>query len=122
MLKQKIVVGGTPYHKGVSLVPSVHLTYDLKGEYREFEAVVGFDQSVKVAIDGVVILIIEGDGKELTKLTISPKDKKNFRNVLLNVKDVQKLKITVESDSELDAFLDQASLHLTLADAKVRKE
>ena len=120
--KQRLVVGGTNFIKGISLLPRVELTYDLKGEYREFETVVGFDEGVSVANDAVVILLIEGDGKELAKLTISKKDKKNFRNVLLNVKDVQKLKITVESESELDTLLDQASLHLALADAKVRKE
>ena len=37
--KQKIVVGGTSYLKGLGLVPQVELTYDLNGEFREFEAV-----------------------------------------------------------------------------------
>jgi hypothetical protein len=113
--KQKIVVGGTSYLKGLGLVPQVELTYDLNGEFREFEAMAGFDGGVPA--DGTVILTIEGDGKELSKTSISSKDKKNFHNLLLNVKDVQKLKITVESDSEFDT-----SLHLDLADAKVRKE
>ena len=108
-------MGGVAYLKGLGLVPHVELTYDLAGEFREFEAVAGFDGDVPA--DGAVILTIEGDGKELTKVTISSKDKKNFRNLLLNVKDVQKLKITVESESEFDT-----GLHLDLADAKVRKE
>jgi len=113
--KTKLVVGGTGYVKGLGLVPHVELTYDLKGEYREFETVVGFDGGVEA--DGVVILTVKGDGKELSKITVSSKDKKTSQNVLLNVKDVQKLEITVESQSEFDT-----AVHLDLADAKVRKE
>ena len=105
-------MGGTTYPKGLALIPHVELTYDLKGEYREFEAVAGFDGDS----GDTAILTIEADGKELSKLSFT-KGKKNFQNVLLNIKDVQKLKITVESESLFDT-----ALHLNLADAKVRKD
>ena len=35
-------VGGKPYPKGLALRPYTELVYDLRGEYREFSAVVGF--------------------------------------------------------------------------------
>src|SRR5262249_51521197 len=57
-----IRLGGVNYPKGLTLVPEVELTYDLKGDYREFSAVVGIDDESKG--EGEVDLIIEGDGKE----------------------------------------------------------
>ena len=60
--------------------------------------------------------MFEGDGKELATETISSEDKERFKALTLNIKDVQKLKITVKSDDEFDT-----ARHLDLADAKVSK-
>jgi len=113
--KGPLSLGGTAYPKGLALKPLTELTYNLKGDYREFEAVVGIDDNVLAA--GASVLVVEGDDKELTRVTISSDDKKRHKTVVLNIKDVQKLKITVMADGEFDI-----SRHLDLADAKVRKE
>jgi hypothetical protein len=113
--KRALSLGGTTYPKGLALKPYAELVYDLKGDYREFEAVVGIDDGVSAA--GASILVVEADGKELATVTVSPLDKVRHKPVKLNVKDVQKLRIVVRSDDEFDT-----ARHLDLADAKVRKE
>jgi hypothetical protein len=113
--KKPLSVGGVTYSKGLALLPYAELVYDLRGQYREFEAVVGIDDEVRAA--GGVVLVVEADGKELASVTVAPEDKKRARTVTLNVKDAQKLRIVVRSDGEFDV-----ARHLDLADAKVRKD
>jgi len=113
--KGRLALGGTTFARGLALKPYSELTYNLKGEYREFEATVGIDDNVKAS--GVVTLTVEGDGKELATVTISSEEKKPFKNVLVNVKDVQKFRIAVKAGGLFDY-----GVHLDLADAKVRKE
>lgn len=113
--KGPLTLGGSTYAKGLALKPHTELTYDLKGEYREFEAIVGIDDNVSAA--GGSILVIEADGKEVASVAISSDEKKRHRSVLLTVKDVQKVRIIVKADGEFDT-----SRHLDLADAKIRKE
>jgi hypothetical protein len=112
--KGPLTLGGVTYQYGLALKPFVELTYDLKGEYRELSVVIGIDDNVSAA--GGTTVIFERDGKELATETISSEDKKRFKVLTLNIKDVQKLKITVKSDSDFDT-----SRHLDLADAKVSK-
>ncbi len=113
--KKALSLGGVSYSKGLALTPYAELTYDLKGDYRSFEAVVGIDDGVSAA--GSTVLVVEGDGKEMASVTISSEDKVRHRRLELNVKDVQKLRIVVKSADEFDT-----ARHLDLADAKVRKE
>lgn len=113
--KKPLVLGGMKFAKGLALKPYAELTWDLKGEYRAFEAMVGIDDGVSAA--GATVLVIEGDGKEMMSITISADDKVRHKKVDLNIKDVQKLKIIVKSTDEFDT-----ARHLDLADAKVRKE
>src|SRR5262249_53403723 len=87
--KGPLSVGHTVYRKGLALKPYSELTFTLKGAYREFSTVVGIDDTVSAA--GASILVVEGDGKELTTVTISSEDKKRSHQVILNIKDVQKL-------------------------------
>jgi len=91
------------------------LEFDLGGEYREFKAEVGVDDSI-VATEHKTILRIEGDGKELKTMTVSRKDKERPIHLSLNVKDVQKLKIIVTANDWVDL-----GKHVTLADALVSK-
>jgi hypothetical protein len=110
----RLAVGGTIYPKGLVLRPHVELEYDLKGEFRTFSAVVGFVDNVTP--DGVTVLVIEGDGKELQTVTLSEKDTKRAQTVTLNIKDVQKLRIIAKSGDWFDW-----GKHIALADAKVSK-
>jgi hypothetical protein len=109
-----IVVGGKLFKKGLAIRPYTKLTYDLKGDYREFSARIGLDDNVGAA--GKVTLVISGNGKELQTLTFSAVDKKKFSDVVLNIKDVEKLTIEVKSGDLLDL-----GKHVDLADAKVSK-
>jgi len=112
--KGPLSLGGVTYASGLALKPYTELTYDLDGEYREFSALVGLDDNVSAV--GKTILVIEGDGRELASVEISADDKKRFRPLTLNIKDVQKLKIIVKADGEFDI-----ARHLDLADAKISK-
>jgi hypothetical protein len=109
-----ITVGGKAYPRGLAIRPYTELEYDLKGEYREFAAVAGLDDNV--GADGATVLVVEGDGKELATVTISSDDKTRHKELKLNVKDVQRLRIIVKSGSLLDL-----GKHMDLADARVSK-
>jgi hypothetical protein len=110
-------VNNVQYEKGLALHSYTELVYDLKGEYREFTAVVGIDDNVG-GHDRPVQLLIEGDGQELVKMTLTRKDKEKDKKVLQNIKDVKKLRIVV---SRAPGELLDWGIHLDLADAKVSK-
>lgn len=112
--KGKLTLGGVVYPKGLALKPFTQLTWDLKGNYRDLSFMVGLDDNVSAS--GASILLIEGDGKEITQITLDSADKVRFKPVKLNIKDVRELKITVKS-----ADLFDTSRHLDLADLKVSK-
>jgi hypothetical protein len=110
---------GENYAIGLALHAHTELEYDLKGDYREFHALAGIDQSVG-GVGGPVVLVIEGviDGapKELYKKTFVRKDEKSEGVVNLNIKDVQKLRIIVRTGDMFDN-----GKHLDLVNAKVQK-
>ena len=87
---------GQTYAKGLWVFPDTTLTYKLNGDYREFKALVGVDESVQVA-SSAVKLTIEADGKVVFSEQISRKDK--VRPLTLDVKGVRQLKIAVEQES-----------------------
>ncbi len=109
------------YATGLALHAHTELEYDLRGDYREFHALAGIDQSVG-GVGGPVVLVIEGviDGetKELYKKTFTRKDARDKNNgvINLNIKDVQKLRIIVRSGDLFDN-----GKHLDLVNAKVQK-
>jgi hypothetical protein len=112
--KGTLTLGGVTYKYGLAVKPYVEMTWDLKGEYRELSMVIGIDDNVS-AVGGTTI-VFERDGKEIATETISSEDKKRHKEVTLNIRDAQKLRIIVKSDGEFDT-----SRHLDLADAKVSK-
>jgi hypothetical protein len=114
LVNKGISVGGVEYKKGLAIKPRTVVTYDLKGDYREFSMVVGLDD--RVTASKAAVMTIMGDAKELSKVKIAPDDKVRFKALTLNIKDVQKLVITVEADDNFDT-----GTHLDLADAKVSK-
>jgi hypothetical protein len=112
-------VNNTAYEKGLALHAHTELVYDLKGEYREFRAVVGIDDDVK-GVGRPVVVIIEADGQKLAEVTLERgvKEKSGPIPLVRNVKDVKKLRIVVTHDPA--EFLD-LGLHVDLADAYVSK-
>ena len=108
-------INGVSYAKGLAMLATTDLEFDLKGEYREFKAIAGFDDLVG-GIEGSVILEIEGDGKQLVKLELTRKDKKRDNPINLSIKDVQRLRIVVRSSNPLEF-----GKHLDLANAQINK-
>ena len=107
---------GKVYPNGLAIHAYTELEYDLKGEFREFKALVGVDDVVG-GHDGPTPLRILGDGKELANLVLQRKDRgKTPKNLSINIKDVQKLKIIIGNGD-----LQDIGKHVDLADAKVTK-
>jgi hypothetical protein len=112
---QPLRLGGQEHALGLALHAHTELEYNLNGDYREFKALAGIDESVS-GRDGPVVLIIEGDGKALYTKTFTRKNDKKPTPVALNIKDVQKLRIVVTSGDGYDL-----GRHLDLVEAKVSK-
>ena len=123
---KRIRLGGVTYNKGLTLLPEVELTYDLKGEYREFSATVGIDEETRA--EGEVTLVIEGDNKELASIPIVYRTEKTktgearkpprpIKLINLNIKDVQRLKVILKAKDELNGL----SMSVSLGNAKVNK-
>jgi len=83
------------YPKGLCIFGGVSLTYKLGGDFREFKALVGIDDSIEVANSKVKLSIV-ADGRTLFTQVIGRKDKP--RELALDVKDVKELRIVVEQD------------------------
>jgi hypothetical protein len=115
-----IRVNNVQYDKGLALHATTELVYDLKGDYREFRCVAGIDDDVKGDERSArpVVLLIEGDGVELAKVTLSRKDKEKAVPITRNVKDVKKLRIVVGT---APGDPNDMGLHLDLANAQVSK-
>jgi hypothetical protein len=101
-----------PFAKGLAVHAYTELVYDLGGQYKKFEAILGVDELVDG--DSRVKVTIEGDGKELYSAEISRKDEP--KPVKLDVKGVKELSITVRS-----ADLFDFGNHVDLALARVSK-
>jgi hypothetical protein len=109
---QKIKLGGKEKAKGITLHAGTQLLYSLGGDYKEFRAELGVDDSVDT--ENPVEVVVEGDGRELFRGRASRKDPP--RPIAADVRGVRDLRITVRSAGLLD-FGAQA----TFADAKVSK-
>jgi hypothetical protein len=103
---------GTTYPKGLTIHAGYGLKYDLGGDYRELRAVFGVDDSVEK--ESPVEVVLEGDGRELYRGTISRKDAP--RPLAVDVKGVRELRITVRAPGLFDT-----GSQVNLADAKVSK-
>jgi hypothetical protein len=112
-------VNNIAYEKGLALHAHTELVYDLKGDYREFRALVGLDDDVK-GVGRPVLVTVEADGQKLAEVTLQRgvKDKAGPIPLVRNVKDVKKLRIVVTHDPA--EFLD-LGLYVDLADAYVSK-
>jgi len=89
------VAGHPPFSKGLLIAPDTVLTFDLGGEYREFQAVAGLPESL---LDGqlAVQLIVEGDGRVLFQQTLRRKDPP--QSLSLDIQGVRQLRVIVEGE------------------------
>jgi NPCBM/NEW2 domain len=98
------------FPKGLTLKAKTMIMYELKGHYKTFRAVVGVDadkeneagSQVKITVDDA------GAGQNLFKGTVKKGDKPLDLN--LSVTNVDRLKITVESDGTVTDLGNQVSL------------
>jgi hypothetical protein len=100
------------FAKGLAIHAYTELVYDLGGQYKKFDALLGVDESVEG--DSDVKVTIEADGKEVFADRVKRGDKP--KAVKLEVKDVKELRIVVRSSDLLD-FGNQVAL----AEARVSK-
>ncbi|MBO0699294.1 MAG: NPCBM/NEW2 domain-containing protein, partial [Zavarzinella sp.] len=101
------------FPKGLTVHAKTMLTYDLKGQYKVFRALAGVEANVETASQVRVTIDDATGGVNLFKGVIKKGDKPIDLN--LNVQNVDKLKIVVETDGP---GLDLGN-QLTLAGARV---
>ena len=105
------------YPKGLTLHAKTMVTYELKGQYKAFRAIVGVDADPETVAPSQVKITIDdsGAGVNLYKGTVKKGDKPLVLN--LNVQNVDRLRITVESDGSVTDLGNQVSF----ANARVLK-
>ncbi len=103
---------GQEYTKGLAIHPRTVLEYNLGGDYKEFKTVIGVDDTNRTEVG--VRVTFDGDGRQLFQLEVKREDPP--QPVTLNIKDIQRLRLTVESLTPLDL-----GNQVNLADAKVSK-
>ncbi|HVS34395.1 MAG TPA: NPCBM/NEW2 domain-containing protein [Gemmataceae bacterium] len=108
-----------PYEKGLALHSHTELTYDLEGNYREFDAMIGIEQE---SVDRPVVVRILADDVEVWNRTFVHGDKEKSlpQKAQLNIKDVKKLRIVVSAPTS-EKFPNDVGLKAVLADAYVSK-
>jgi hypothetical protein len=118
----QLKLGGKVYQSGIAVHAFTEIEFNIKGDYREFKALVGVDDDVS-GHDGATPVKILGadrtgaDWKELASFAVERKDRgKAPKVVSINIKDVQKLKIIVGTGD-----LQDIGKHVDFADAQVTK-
>ncbi len=101
------------FKRGVSVHAHAELEYDLARKFKRFETVLGVDPRYGQAESRPRVRIL-CDGEERFSEIITAKA---LKRVTINVRDVSKLRIIVESSDPLDVL--NLHDHVTLADAKV---
>ena len=110
----QLTVDGTAYPRALNVLTDAALTFDLKGDYREFRAVAGFANPAHAAA-GDLKLVIEADGKVVATELLRGAEK-GGKGLAVDVKGVRQLRLAVERERP-----SEAAAYLILADAKVVK-
>jgi NPCBM/NEW2 domain len=96
------------FPKGLTLKAKTVITYELKGAYKVFRAVAGVDSDPENLAPSQVKLTIDDGTAILFKGIVKKGDKATDLN--LNVTNVDRLKITIESDGTVTDLGNQVSL------------
>lgn len=111
VLGEMISLGGRNFERGLGVHSRTELAYPLRGEFAQFAATIGIDDSVR-PLGGVVMQIL-GDGRTLFDSgVVTGSDPP--RNILVDVTGVQSLTLLVDYGPGLDA-----SDHADWADARL---
>lgn len=94
-----IRLDGRAYERGLGVHSQSRLTYELRGEYRTFAALVGIDDSVRPR--GSVVFKITADGSVLWE-SGNVRGSDRARPVRVSVAGVQELSLAVEFGEDLD--------------------
>lgn len=94
-----IRLNGRAYERGIGVHSQSRLTYELRGEYRTFAALVGVDDSVRPR--GSVVFKITADGSVLWE-SGEVRGADRARPVRVSVEGVQELSLMVEFGENLD--------------------
>lgn len=103
------------YPKGLTLKAKTVITYELKAQYKSFRALAGVDNDPDNAAASQVKITVDDGTQVLFKGTVKRGEKPLDLN--LGVQNVDRLKITIESDGTLTDLGNQVSL----ANARVLK-
>ncbi len=103
------------YPKGLTLKAKTVISYELKGQYKSFRALAGVDNDPDNAAPSQVKITVDDGTQVLFKGTVKRGEKPLDLN--LGVQNVDRLKITIESDGTLTDLGNQVSL----ANARVLK-
>ena len=106
---EPILLDGKQYGKGLSMHAHTELEYNLGGKYKDLKGLLGAD--TRIAADSQAHVTVWCDGEKRFSEVITPKEQKQLN---VNVKDVQTLKIVVASRNFLDLHD-----HVTIAEARV---
>lgn len=106
-------LGSDIYPKGISIAPETRLTFPIGGDYREFKAVIGLQESTPDANLEAKVVIETDEGRVLLSEVLKRKDKP--RAIGLDVKGVKQLLISVEANLPINGN------RVILADARVQK-
>jgi NPCBM/NEW2 domain len=96
------------FPKGITLHAKTVITFELKGQYKVFKGMVGVDADPDNVAPSHIKLTIDDGMQPLFKGTIKKGDKPLDLN--LNVTNVDRLKITVESDGTVTDLGNQVSI------------
>lgn len=111
-LHDPLRLNGQSFAKGLWVAADTILTFPIGGDYREFKAIVGADETITNG-STAMRLTIEGDGRILFRDVIKRTEKPKPLN--LNVKGMKTLRIIVEADAPYNGN------QLVLAEARVQK-
>ena len=106
---EPILLDGKQYGKGLSMHAHTELEYNLGGKYKDLKGLLGAD--TRIAADSQATVTVWCDGEKRFSEVITAKELKQLN---VNVKDVQTLKIVVASRNFLDLHD-----HVTIVEARV---
>jgi hypothetical protein len=110
---EPLKLGADVYSKGISIAPETRLTFNIGGDYREFKAMIGMQETSPDAGLEAKVTIETDEGRILFSEVLKRKDKP--RPVGLDVKGVKQLSIVVEANLPVNGN------RVIMGDARVQK-
>jgi len=107
-------LGGSNFDKGIGMHSDSHLTFDLNGQYRRFEAVVGLDDRTGSEGRVVVRVLLDGNARAIGFEELSSTS--GAKTVRLDVNGAKQLTLAVEYGPDGDV-----RDHVNWADARLIK-